>query len=91
MWPVRASATLRAMSAEAVPADLLCAVERHGRRLTSQLDGLDDARRAAADAGITLVSGDGDDLTFLFDCFFYDLRASGHRLQTLVDELARRP
>jgi hypothetical protein len=91
MWSVSPSATLRTMSAEAVPADLLCAVERYRRRLTSLLDGLDDARRAAADAGVTLLAGDGGDLAPLLDCFSYDLRDSGHRLQTLVDELAPRP
>lgn len=79
------------MSAEPLTDDLLCAVELHRRRLTSLLAGLDTARRAAADAGITLVAGDGGQLAPLLDHFSHDLRATGHRLQTLVDDLARRP
>ena len=75
------------MAAESVP-EMLCAVERHRRRLAAVLDGLDDARRVAAEAGITLVADDGGDLAPLLELFSDDLRASDHRLQCLVAELA---
>jgi hypothetical protein len=71
-------------------ADVLCAVERYRRRLAGLLDGLDDTRRVAAEAGIALVAGDGDDLTPLLRHFSDDLRASDHRLSALLAELVHR-
>ena len=75
------------MAAESVP-DILWAVERHRHRLAAVLDRLDDARRVAAEAGITLVAGDSGDLAPLLELFSDDLRASDHHLQSLVAELA---
>jgi hypothetical protein len=68
--------------------EILCAVERHRRRLAGLLDGLDDARRFAAEAGIALLDGDGGDLTALLRHFSDDLRASDHRLSAVLAELA---
>jgi hypothetical protein len=74
------------MTPESIP-EILWAVERYRRRLAAALDGLDQARRVAAETGIALVAGGGD-LAPLLDHFSDDLRASDHRLQSLVAELA---
>ena len=87
MWARQASATLKRMTPESI-SEILRAVERYRRRLAAVLDGLDDARRVAAEAGIALVAGGGGDLAPLLDHFSDDLRASDHRLQSLVAELA---
>ncbi|HEY4410615.1 MAG TPA: hypothetical protein VGO87_12100 [Acidimicrobiia bacterium] len=71
--------------------EILCAVEQHRRRLAGLLDGLDLARRAAAEAGTALLAGDGTDVGSLLDLCRDDLQASDHRLQSLVAALAHRP
>jgi hypothetical protein len=68
--------------------EILCAVERYRRRLTGLLDGLDDAGRIAAEAGIAVLAGDGGDLTALLRHFSDDLRASDHQLSAVLAELA---
>jgi hypothetical protein len=87
MWGSAISATLLPMTSEAKP-DILCAVERHRHRLAAVLDRLDDARRAASEAGIVLVAGDGGDLGAALDHYCDDLRNSDRYLQSLVAELA---
>lgn len=71
---------------DALP-DILSAVERHRRRLAGLLDGLENCRRATSDAGAALVADDGADVGALLDLFSDDLRASDHRLQSLMAEL----
>ena len=87
MWARQASATLTRMTPESI-SEILRAVERHRRRLAAVLDGLDDARQVVAEAGLSLVAGDGGDLAPLLDHFSDDLRASDRRLTSLVAELA---
>lgn len=69
-------------------AEILQAVEQHRHRLAGLLDGLDDARRVAADAGVALRARNGGDLTALLGHLSDDLRDSDHRLLLLAAELA---
>jgi hypothetical protein len=81
------SATLMPVSPESMP-EILRAVEKHRRRMAGLLDGLDDARRLASDAGIALLTRDGGDLTAQLGHLSDDLRATDRRLLVLVAELA---
>jgi hypothetical protein len=69
--------------------EILRAVEQHRHRLAGLLDGLDDARRVASEAGISLQAPDGGDLTGLLGHLSDDLRATDHRLLVLAAELAQ--
>jgi hypothetical protein len=88
MWASARSATVEPVTTEELP-EILRAVEQHRHRLAGLLDGLDDARRVASQAGIALLARDGGDLTALLVHLSDDLRATDDRLLVLAAELAQ--